>query len=80
MKYIETEFWDIETNEEYIKLAENVIKQCFKEENIGNKIYINIILTNGFYHLMGYDHMEENDKKQMRAKEEYILNKLNISR
>jgi len=38
------------------------------------------MLVHGFYHLMGYDHMEENDKKIMRSKEENILNKLNILR
>lgn len=31
-------------------------------------------------HLMGYDHMEENDKKKMRAREEEILNKFGIAR
>lgn len=31
-------------------------------------------------HLMGYDHMEEMDKKRMRAREEEILNKFGISR
>lgn len=34
--------------------------------------------VHGFYHLMGYDHMEENDKILMREKEENVLNKLNI--
>ena len=34
--------------------------------------------VHGFYHLMGYDHIEENDKKIMRQKEENILKKLNI--
>ena len=34
--------------------------------------------VHGFYHLMGYDHMEENDKKEMRQKEENILQKLKI--
>ena len=38
------------------------------------------MLVHGFYHLMGYDHVEENDKKQMREKEEFVLNKVNISR
>jgi len=154
MKYIETEFLDIEQNEEYVELAEKVIKRCFEEENLDKKLYINIILTNpenirkinneyrnidketdvlsfpmfeqeeiqnlensvieevlgdivisiervkeqaeeyghsfdrefsymlvhGFYHLMGYDHMEENEKQKMRSKEENILNKLNITR
>lgn len=36
------------------------------------------MLVHGFYHLMGYDHMEEEEKIQMREKEENILSKLNI--
>lgn len=36
------------------------------------------MVVHGFYHLMGYDHMEENEKKIMRQKEENILQKLNI--
>ena len=38
------------------------------------------MIVHGFYHLMGEDHIEEEDKKQMRSKEEKILNKLNIVR
>ena len=38
------------------------------------------MLVHSFYHLMGYDHMNEEDKKIMREKEENILNKLNIQR
>lgn len=38
------------------------------------------MLVHGFYHLMGYDHMEEEDKKVMREKEENVLSKLNIIR
>jgi len=38
------------------------------------------MIVHGFYHLMGYDHMEEEDKKKMRTKEECILNKLEIRR
>ena len=34
--------------------------------------------VHGFYHLMGYDHMNDNDKSKMREKEENVLNKLNI--
>ena len=36
------------------------------------------MIVHGFYHLMGYDHIEEKDKKIMRKKEEKILEKLNI--
>ena len=38
------------------------------------------MLVHGFYHLMGEDHIEEADKKVMREKEEYVLNRLQISR
>ena len=38
------------------------------------------MLVHGFYHLMGYDHIKEEDKKIMRPKEENILSKLKITR
>ena len=38
------------------------------------------MIVHGFYHVMGYDHIKEEDKVIMRPKEEYILNKLNITR
>ena len=38
------------------------------------------MIVHGFYHLMGYDHIEDLDKVQMRKKEENVLEKLNISR
>ena len=41
---------------------------------------LSYMLVHGFYHLMGYDHMEEEDKKEMRTKEEKILGMLDISR
>jgi len=41
---------------------------------------LSYMLVHGFYHLMGYDHIEEEDKKIMRPKEEKILRELNIVR
>ena len=38
------------------------------------------MVVHGFYHVMGYDHIKEEDKIVMRPKEENILNKLNITR
>lgn len=38
------------------------------------------MIVHGFYHLMGYDHIEEEDKVIMRPKEENVLNKLGIRR
>lgn len=41
---------------------------------------LSYMLVHGFYHLMGYDHIEEEDKQKMRPKEEKILQDLNIIR
>ena len=41
---------------------------------------LSYMLVHGFYHLMVYDHIEEEDKKKMRPKEEKILNELKITR
>ena len=38
------------------------------------------MVVHGFYHLMGYDHMVEEDKKVMREKEEKVLESLDIVR
>lgn len=38
------------------------------------------MLVHGFYHLMGYDHMNEEDKQKMRAKEENILRNVGFER
>ena len=38
------------------------------------------MLVHGFYHLMGEDHLEDEDKMHMREKEEIILNSLDIKR
>lgn len=153
--FAEIEYLDIEPNEEYKKLINKVLIECFRVENmLEYNLYISIILTNpenirklnkeyrnidketdvlsfpmfekneidslknlnheealgdivvsiekvasqaeeyghsferelaymvvhGFYHLMGEDHIKEEDKKVMREKEEVVLNKLNILR
>lgn len=38
------------------------------------------MLVHGFYHLMGYDHIKEEDKSIMRPKEEKVLETLGIRR
>lgn len=38
------------------------------------------MVVHSFYHLLGYDHMVEEDKKKMREKEEFVLNILDIKR
>lgn len=38
------------------------------------------LVTHGMLHLLGYDHMIEEEKEQMRKREEEILGKLKITR
>ena len=38
------------------------------------------LATHGMCHLLGYDHIEENDRREMREKEERVLKKLNLAR
>ena len=59
--------------------VEQVEKQA-KEYNHSFERELSYMIVHGFYHLMGYDHIEEEDKKQMRPKEEKILSTLKISR
>lgn len=58
---------------------EQVQKQA-KEYGHSFERELSYMLVHGFYHLMGYDHIKEEDKKQMRPKEEYILERLKIGR
>ena len=39
---------------------------------------LSYMLVHGFYHLMGYDHIQAEDKKMMRPKEDKILKYLKI--
>ena len=41
---------------------------------------LSYMIVHGFYHLMGYDHMAEEEKRVMRQKEEAVLSALGISR
>ena len=41
---------------------------------------LSYMVVHGFYHLLGFDHMNEQDKSVMRKKEEELLNDLKITR
>lgn len=41
---------------------------------------LSYMVVHSFYHLMGYDHIKEEDKAIMRPKEEYVLERLGITR
>lgn len=41
---------------------------------------LNYLVTHGVFHLLGYDHIKDEDKAEMREREERVLKKLNLSR
>ena len=41
---------------------------------------LHYLIVHGVMHCLGYDHIEEQDKTEMREREEYILEKLGITR
>ena len=56
------------------------VEEQAKEYEYSFERELSYMIVHGFYHLMGYDHIEEEDKKKMRPKEEKILNDLKIKR
>ncbi len=56
------------------------VKEQAKEYEHSFEREMSYMLVHGFYHLMGYDHIEEADKIKMRPKEEKILADLKINR
>ena len=56
------------------------VKEQAKEYGHSFERELSYMLVHGFYHLMGYDHIQEEDKKEMRKKEKNILNNLKILR
>lgn len=56
------------------------VKEQAKEYEHSFERELSYMLIHGFYHLLGYDHIDPKDKITMRKKEEYILTKLNITR
>ena len=56
------------------------VKQQAEEYGHSFERELSYMVVHGFYHLMGYDHMVEEDKIKMREREENILNKLEIRR
>ena len=56
------------------------VKEQAEEYNHSFERELAYMVVHGFYHLMGEDHIKEEDKKQMREKEEKVLENLSISR
>lgn len=58
---------------------DRVIEQAKMYENTFEREFAYMVV-HSFYHLLGYDHVNDEDKKIMREKEENVLNSLNIKR
>ncbi len=56
------------------------VEQQAKEYGHSFERELAYMVVHSFYHLLGYDHMNDEDKHEMRQKEENILGKLNITR
>lgn len=54
------------------------VKEQAKEYGHSFERELAYMTVHGFYHLMGYDHMQEDDKTLMRQKEENVLEQLQI--
>ena len=57
-----------------------IVKEQAKEYRHSFERELAYMIVHGFYHLMGEDHMKEDEKAQMRAKEENVLKLLDITR
>lgn len=80
--YHETEDFDIgpyDTLGDIVISLERVVEQA-KEYNHSPKRELFYVLTHGILHLLGYDHIEEEERKEMRAKEEEILGSFGYTR
>lgn len=57
-------------------------KAMLQAEEFGHSPEREIIylFTHSLLHLMGYDHMQEDEKKIMRQKEETVMNRINLRR
>ena len=56
---------------------EQVEKQAIEYEHSFEREFA-YMLVHGFYHIMGEDHIKKEEKKQMREKEEIVLNALDL--
>jgi probable rRNA maturation factor len=63
-----------------IVICKDVAREQAEEYGHSYERELFYLATHGVCHLLGYDHMEDDDKVQMRAKEERVLAKLNLTR
>ena len=83
--YINYEFDQSDLNDEKLVLGDVALsleKSSQQSEEFGHSFLreCTYLTVHSILHLLGYDHMEENQKNIMRKREEEILNNFKISR
>ncbi len=62
-----------------IIICEEVMKSQSEEYGTGEREFL-YLLTHGTMHLLGYDHMEEEEKSRMRAEEEKVMAEIGMGK
>ena len=83
--YKNTKFNEIYLDGDELVLGDMVLSlERAKEQSIEYNHSFNrevcYLVVHSILHLLGYDHMEDEEKKRMRKREEEILESLNITR
>ena len=55
-------------------------KEQAVEYNHSLRREVTFLTVHGILHLLGYDHIEENDRLEMEAEQKFLMDKLGISR
>jgi probable rRNA maturation factor len=76
---------DLDFNDNQILLGDIVIsmeRAQQQAEEYGHSLQreVGFLTVHSMYHLLGYDHMEEEERKEMRQKEEHVLTLLGLTR
>lgn len=77
------EDFDIELEEKSLGDIVISLERAFEQSLEYNHSFereVCFLVCHSMFHLLGYDHDTEENTKEMREKEEYILNKLSITR
>ena len=81
--FLSDDFEDVELEEEslgdIVVSLERALEQSI-EYNHSFEREVCFLICHSMFHLLGYDHDTDENTKEMREKEEHILNKLNITR
>ncbi|MBO5026982.1 MAG: rRNA maturation RNase YbeY [Clostridia bacterium] len=63
-----------------IAICEERAREQAEEYGHSYERELHYLIVHGIMHCLGYDHMTDDDKAEMRAQEEYVLGKLGITR